>query len=686
MQDILESLNAEQRKAATHIDGALLILAGAGSGKTKTLTTRLAYLIKEVGIPPSATLTLTFTNKAANEMRQRALALLENQIAYPPLLCTFHRFGLLFLRQHIHYLGRKADFVLIDSDDQKRIAKKLDETLSYGMILHYISSQKNILITPQSSLLGEKTPQQKALANAYKHYCEFLEKNNMVDYDDLLLLSYRILDSSEQIAIAESQKYQYIMVDEYQDTNYLQVALLKKLCTTHQNICVVGDDDQSIYSWRGADINYILGFKDTFRKAQLIKLETNYRYKEPILKAANALIAHNSQRLGKQLKSHNATDEHDINIISYINSADEVQEADTIAKEIKSLIDSGVKPQEIAILFRLNALSRSLEEGLNRAKIPYRLIGATRFYERMEIKDILAYFRMVLNINDDFSLARIINTPKRGIGKVAQTKIFQLAQNLNISVYEALSQNKLDSILSPTQKLALENLFEDIKDLAQILKESPLRFLEQFDERIKILGEGKNKNDDIDREANIQEFYGYFRDYVICNPLCTLEDFLSDLSLSSDMDAPIEESVCLMSVHSSKGLEFDCVFVIGLEEDFLPLNREDGDLQEERRLGYVAFTRARHRLIVSSVNSRFYKGRRTQLESSRFLFEAGILGKKHDNTPKSAHNSKAFTKGAIVSHKIFGRGIVLEVMGDKLRINFGGNERLIMADFIQRAE
>jgi len=706
MSHILDSLNPAQRKAASHIDGALLILAGAGSGKTKTLTTRLAYLINDVGIPPNAILTLTFTNKAASEMQTRALGLLGANTNYPPpLLCTFHKFGLLFLRFNINRIGRKENFVLIDSDDQKRLIKKLDLELPTPLVLNYISSQKNVIITSKQAIQYAKTPYQKTLANAYENYTDTLQKNNMVDFDDLLLLSYQILESNEELADLTSQTYQYIMVDEYQDTNFLQVELLKKLCSTHQNLCVVGDDDQSIYSWRGADVRHILEFTKTFSGAKMIKLETNYRSKAPILAAANALITHNSQRLGKQLESIKGDGER----VGLLRVFDETKEADMLSKEIKTLLNNDVKPTEIAILFRLNALSRSIEEGLNRARIPYKLIGATRFYERMEIKDILAYFRLVINHNDDFSLSRIINVPRRGIGKVAEAKIFESARAS--SVYEHFT--KLESILLPNQYDALKELFLLLEDLAFALKEGALVFLDMFEKRVNILGEGKNKQDNIDREANIQEFYGFFRDYIAQHPNSSLEDFLNDLSLHSDLDAPIEDRVCCMSVHSSKGLEFDYVFIVGLEEGFFPLTRDDSDIQEERRLCYVAFTRAKERLCIVSANSRFYKGNRTMLEPSRFLYEANILSRpaisksskfntsnlmfssdnacdmdsvdldNADNTDNELDSSLIKT-GDSVEHKIFGKGIVKEVSNDRLKINFGGNVRLILKDFVTK--
>lgn len=700
MNIMLSSLNPEQAKAAQHIDGALLILAGAGSGKTKTITTRLAYLIKTIGIPPESTLTLTFTNKAASEMRTRALGLLGGDITHPPLLCTFHRFGLLLLKEHIYHLGRKPTFTLIDTDDQKRILKRLDPAFlaqfSPAQILGYISSCKNKILSPESARAQAKTQNYKALSSAYAAYNAFLEQNNMLDFDDLLLLSYQILESNPNIAHQVSQRYQYIMVDEYQDTNFLQVSLLRKLCTTHNNLCVVGDDDQSIYSWRGADIEYILHFEELFG-AQKITLTQNYRSKDPILRAANALIAHNSARLGKDLISTRGSGE----AIALLTSADEMQEANLIAKTIQSLFEKGVRPKDIAVLFRLNALSRSIEEGFNRARIPYKLIGATRFYERAEIKDVLAYFHVIMDFHDDFSLSRIINTPKRGIGKVTQEKLFAYASTLGCSVYTAFKQGGLAHLLSPTQTKQLQGLFDSMEILQAKLEESALGFLDAFDEVFALRSEQNLANDDIDRRANIEEFYGYFRDFFLQNPHYMLQDFFYELSLTSSSDVEVGESVSCMSVHSSKGLEFDYVFIVGCEEGFFPLLRDEGDLQEERRLAYVAITRAKDGLFLSHAFSRFYKGKRESLGISRFVKEAGI----YDASPESVlssgvdsgdeiaidapSGSAKLAKGAAVKHKLFGFGVVQEVQEfgtyTRVRVNFGGNVRVLLAEFVELA-
>ncbi|PAF41345.1 UvrD-helicase domain-containing protein [Helicobacter sp. 11S03491-1] len=684
-EQALSQLNPSQLEAIKHIDGPMLILAGAGSGKTKTLTTRLAYLIDEVGIPPNATLTLTFTNKAASQMRERALELIQNKNTYPPLLCTFHKFGLLFLKFHIHHLGRESNFILIDGDDKKKILKNLDTTFSIGYIESRISQMKNLLISTQEALNTAQDRHQKLIAQIYKNYTDFLESKNMLDFDDLLYLSYQILDSNPLLAKECSNQYQYIMVDEYQDTNYLQYQLLKKLCTSHQNLCVVGDDDQSIYSWRGADITNILEFKDNFEGVKIIKLEQNYRSSTQILEIANALISHNNARLGKQLQSTKGEGKE----IVILHSGDETQEGNKISKEIKTLLAKGINPSDIAILFRLNALSRSIEEGLNRSKIPYKLIGAMRFYERAEIKDILSYLRLVIHLDDDFSLSRIINKPKRGIGKTTQDKIFETAGDLKISVYQAFKANYLMGIMSEKNHQTLEKFFSLIEDLRDYLCISTLKFLDEFISQVNLMSTLENSHDRIDKNSNIEEFYGMFRDYIIQSPMNSLEDFLNDLSLSSDADTQTQNHVSCMSVHSAKGLEFKYVFITGFEEGFFPLIREGSDMEEERRLGYVAFTRAKDELYISYVNSRFYKGKRTELEKSRFFIESGLMNK---NSPIKQNMQETmrddFKKGDLVLHKIFGSGRILNIQGDgknaKLKISFGGMERDILASFVQK--
>lgn len=686
MENILNELNPSQREAVEHIDGAMLILAGAGSGKTKTLTARLAYLVGEVGIDPANTLTLTFTNKAASQMRERALKLMPTKVSYPPLLCTFHKFGLLFLKFHIEKLGRRNTFVIIDSDDKKRllraIAKELKIDLNIAFIASEISKYKNSLLTPEVVIQKAELPDYKKVAKIYELYQANIEENNLVDFDDLLMLTYKILDEHEELRKETSNRYKYIMVDEYQDTNELQFRLLEHLCSEHGNLCVVGDDDQSIYGWRGANIRNILEFADNFKNTKTVKLETNYRSTNPILNAANTLIEHNSARLGKKLTSHKGKGED----VKLLHSLDESMEAKAIAHQIHKLIDKGADPDEIAVLYRINALSRSLEEGFTKEGLGFKLIGGMRFYERAEIKDIISYFRVFANPHDDFSLIRIINKPKRGIGKASIEKLQKAAFDAHLSLYSYIEQSvsgKLPIVISKKVATALTKLVEDIKVLQEEIENTLGNFITLFEERIKLKDHYAGMVDGFDRILNIDEFYGYFRDAVIKNTDLTLDEFLNDISLQSDQDQIEEDAITIMSIHAAKGLEFEHLFVIGLEEEFFPLLGEGCNMEEERRLGYVAITRAKSDLTLCYVDSRFYKGRRKMIDKSRFLGEAGLI----QDTSLKITKSSAFKKGDLVKHKIFGIGRVQAANKSgkeyKLLINFGGNKKEILSSFVQ---
>jgi len=686
METILNALNPSQREAVEHIDGAMLILAGAGSGKTKTLTTRLAYLVGEVGIDPANTLTLTFTNKAASEMRERALKLMPAKVSYPPLLCTFHKFGLLFLKFHIEKLGRSNAFVIIDSDDKKRlirsIAKELKVDLNISFIASEISKYKNSLLSPELVLEKAELPDYKQIANIYVKYQANIEENNLVDFDDLLMLTYKILSENDALREETSKRYQYIMVDEYQDTNELQFQLLELLSSEHNNLCVVGDDDQSIYGWRGANIRNILEFANNFETCKTVKLETNYRSTEPILKAANTLIEHNSTRLGKKLTSHKGTGQD----VKLLHSLDESMEAKAIAHEVQKLLDEGTDPDEIAVLYRINALSRSLEEGFTKAGVGFKLIGGMRFYERAEIKDLISYLRVLSNPHDDFSLIRIINKPKRGIGKASIEKLQKAAFDAHISLYQYIERSgrgELSSVISKKVATALEKLVEDITLLQEALENELGNFITLFEEHIKLKDHYAGMVDGFDRILNIDEFYGYFRDAVIKNPDLTLDEFLNDISLQSDQDQVEEDTITIMSIHAAKGLEFEHLFVIGLEEEFFPLLGEGSNMEEERRLGYVAITRAKSDLTLCYVDSRFYKGRRKMIDKSRFLGEAGLI----QETSLKITKSSSFKKGDLVKHKIFGIGRVQAANKSgkeyKLLINFGGNKKEILSSFVQ---
>ncbi len=681
MQDIFQGLNEAQSEAVKKIDGPMLILAGAGSGKTKTITSRLAYLLDEVGIPAANTLTLTFTNKAAKEMRERALSMIK-PTSFPPLLCTFHKFGLLFLKFHIHRLGRKNNFVVIDTEDKKRIIKKFNSEVPLPLIASEISRYKNSLLTPSEAYAQAELENYKAIAKIYEQYEAHLHENNLVDFDDLLALTYKLLYENEDLAKETSEKYQYIMIDEYQDTNELQFRLLKKLCTSHNNLCVVGDDDQSIYGWRGANIRNIIEFDKDFDDTYVVKLENNYRSTEPILEAANALIEHNRNRLGKKLVSTKGKGKD----VTTMSSHDEGEEANKIANAISELLTSGVKADDIAVLYRINALSRSLEEGLARHRIPYKLVGGLRFYDRAEIKDLISYLRVVTNVHDSFSLKRIINKPKRGLGKATIDKLEIVSMQAEKSIFEFIDTSsiaELEALIKKKNTTTVKKLVEDIKFVAKAAQEASYELIDLLEESFKIKSIYENMPDSYDRLSNIDEFYGLFRDFVKQNPSTSLDEFLNELTLQSDQDQVEGESIYIMSIHASKGLEFKHVYIIGLEEGFLPLIGDGSDTEEERRLGYVAITRAESELTMSHVASRFYKGRRTELSKSRFFKEAGLCEGSF-----ILEKSTSFKKGDLVRHKIFGAGRILGVSKAgkdfKLKINFGGSHRDILSSFVER--
>ncbi|MDR1285821.1 MAG: UvrD-helicase domain-containing protein [Campylobacteraceae bacterium] len=684
MDKILSTLNESQLAAVKTIDDPVLILAGAGSGKTRTITSRLAYLIGEVGVDPANTLTLTFTNKAANEMRDRALNLLREaniKVSYPPLLCTFHKFGLLFLKFHISKLGRKNNFIVIDNDDKKRILKSFEINLPSSLVSNEISKCKNSFISPADALSQADQKDYKTIALLYERYEEYLRQNNLVDFDDLLTLTYKILDENSDLCKETSERYQYIMVDEYQDTNDLQYKLLKKICVSHSNICVVGDDDQSIYGWRGANVKNILEFSQMFDNTRVIKLEYNYRSTDEILYAANELIEHNRSRLGKVLKSTIGKGK----AVQFMESTDENQEASAIAKRVKKLIEDGANPKSIAVLYRINALSRSLEEGLNRMNIPFKMVGGVKFYERTEIKDFISYLRVVTNPHDDFSLKRIINRPKRGCGKTSIDKIEQLSHESKLSMYDFMRTNKnlLEDIVSKKAYLQLSEFLDNIETLGKIAGNSTYDLIDEMERAFGLKAYYKGLPDAYERVSNIEEFFGLFRDHIKQNPDSSIDMFLNEISLQSDQDQIDAESINIMSVHASKGLEFEYLFVIGLEEGFFPLLGDTTDIEEERRLGYVAITRAKKELTLSHSASRFYKGKRADLTKSRFLNEAGIC-----EGSLILQKSSEFKKGDLIKHKIFGMGRVMEVTKVKkeckLRINFGGSKRDILASFVEK--
>ena len=682
MQEVIKALNQAQQDAVKHIDGPLLILAGAGSGKTKTLTTRLAYLIAEVGIDPLNTLTLTFTNKAASEMRTRASQLIPASSAMP-LLCTFHKFGLLFLKFNIEKLGRANNFVIIDTDDRKKILKRIAKEHKIDLNISFISSEiskyKNTLLTAEEILKKAELPDYRKIATIYKDYQAEITENNLVDFDDLLMLTYQILEQDEALRKETSERYQYIMVDEYQDTNELQFKLLELLASEHNNLCVVGDDDQSIYGWRGANIRNILEFSERFKNCKTVKLEINYRSTTPILKAANELIEHNSQRIGKNLTSFKGDGEK----VKLLHSLDESLESRGIAKEIQSLLDKGVSSDEIAVLYRINALSRSLEEGFTKEGLPFKLLGGMRFYDRAEIKDMISYFRVFANPHDDFSIERIINKPKRAIGKVTFDKLKKAAYESQCSIFTFIKEHDVTSVVSKKAAASLIEFVEHIELLKSEIEHSLHNFIELFEDTIGMKKYYAAMVDGTERVQNIDEFIGFFREAITNTPDLALDVFLNDISLQSEQDNIDPNAITIMSIHASKGLEFEHLYVIGLEEEFFPLLGDGCNMEEERRLGYVAITRAKSDLTLCYVDSRFYKGQRKRIDKSRFLGEAGLI----QGEALKISKAPSYKKGDLVKHKIFGIGRVQAANKSgkeyKLKINFGGSKKEILSSFVQ---
>lgn len=677
----IDSLNSSQKEAVYREDGSLLILAGAGSGKTKTITTRLARLISEVGVDPLSTLTLTFTNRAAKEMQSRALAMVKDATEATPMLCTFHKFGLLFLKRYINLLDRDSSFMILDSDDKRKVIKSFEKNLPYQFIASEISKLKNSLIEPDIAISKAKMREYKIVANVYRLYQNYLNEHNLVDFDDLLTLTFKILDTFEDVAFRVSQKYRYITVDEYQDTNEIQNRLLKLLCKTHNNICVVGDDDQSIYGFRGAKVENILNFPKEFKDTHIIKLESNYRSTPEILESANELIRHNLNRYQKRLTPTKKSQKEEVKLL---NSKDEKLESIEIVKEISSLIQRGVNPDEIAVLFRINALSRQLEEQLAKSNLNYKILAGVKFYEREEIKDLISYLRVISNSSDDFSIKRVINRPKRGVGSATLTKIeANIDDEESIFSYiDRVSIDKLREVVGKKSAVNLKEFVESINILRDTAKDDIENFIDKFEELIDLKSLYRYSNSFEDKISNIYEFYGIFREYMQSSN--SIDEFLNEIILdSSESEAQDRGAISLMSIHSSKGLEFEYIFVIGLEEGFFPISIEGVDIEEERRLCYVAITRAKSGLTLSSCESRFHKGKRKNLTKSRFLKESGLVR----GSLKLIKSAK-FKKGDLVKHKVFGFGRVLEVTKSakefKLKINFGDSEREILSSFVER--
>ena len=693
----IKSLNKKQRKAVEKIGGPVLVFAGAGSGKTRVLTSKIAYLIESIGLPPDKILAVTFTNKAAQEMKSRVFDLVESDITGISI-GTFHSIGAMILRKEIHLINYESNFTIYDAQDSKGLIKNTIKELEFDLKMYdprsvqiRISNAKNTMQMPEDilSVSDDANINQKKFVEIYKMYQKKLKENNALDFDDLLLLPLKIFNEFPDRLLFYQNKFQYVLVDEYQDTNKPQFELIFLLTKDRQDIFVVGDDDQSIYGWRGADISNILNFNKSFKNASIIKLEQNYRSTKNILDAAWSVVSRNINRSEKKLWTDNEIGEKIIILEGY-NEKDESIKIFNNILEIKKKMKASYN--DFVILYRTNAQSRPIENTfmINGMQNNYHIIGGVKFYDRKEIKDILAYLRLFVNKKDSISFERIVNFPPRGVGKTSLEKIY----SSNIDPLIAIKKLE-DFKLGNKQKKSLSdfsNLIHLYSDKAE--KDSPSDIVKDLIEELKLKDyyENHQTSDSVDRWRNIEEFVSGISEYESMNKSTTLSEYLEEVSLLTDMDSwkNNNDKVTLMTIHSAKGLEFKYVFVTGLEDGLFPVNRsfEDGDIEEERRLFYVALTRAHERVFLSYAKSRRKFGSEPiPTVVSRFVKE--IPDKLINGSPnientfreqRSYPNSKIDIKvNDKVEHKIFGKGRVLKIEGmgknSKITILFFNNER-----------
>ena len=708
--ELVQNMNENQLKAILKTQGAVMVIAGAGSGKTRVLTNRIAYLIAEKNVLESNILAITFTNKAAKEMKERIYSLAGETSKYI-WINTFHSMCVRILRQHIDLLGYNKNFTILDTSEQKTIIKNIVKELNLSEdsyqpnnILKIISNSKNSMISVNEMKAQARFGFMKNVAEIYEYYQKYLKKNSVLDFDDLMLKTIVLFEKHPEVLAIYQNKFEYIHVDEYQDTNVIQYKLIKMLSEVHKNICVVGDDDQSIYSWRGACSDNIINFEKDYEDVEVIFLDQNYRSNSTILDAANAVIKNNTDRKDKALWSENKGGDK-ITVYAATNDKDET---DDIAKKILDLKTQGIDYKDIAILYRANYLSRSMENSCMAFGIPYKLIGSLKFLQRQEIRDLLAYMNVIVNKNDEFSLRRIINVPKRGIGASSMAKIDNYAEQYGLSLFEALKNidmigvskkiitnihllTQLIEKYSQTEQYSIEDLIVGIyKDSGyeSMLKESADAYAES-------------------RIENISELVSSAKQFSSMND--NLIDFISEMSLTSDADDENEDdSVVLSTVHAAKGLEYRVVFIMGLEENLFPSIRdaessedERNKMEEERRLAYVAITRAKEKLFMSYANRRMQFGSIKNNKRSRFLdevpnklmhFESGFGATANDSgesqlesvtkfisrlSPKIKIADKPKTDvrtnyvvGDIVVHKKFGEGKVLSIEKDSVKVDF----------------
>ena len=723
MNSLLTGLNKEQQQAVQHTEGPLLILAGAGSGKTKVLTVRIAHLLAQ-GVNPYEILAITFTNKAAKEMKSRVEGLV-GDVANRIWLSTFHSFCAKFLRFELdNFLGYNSNFTIYDTSDSQAVIKAAlkalnldDKYYPVGAMIGAISDAKNKLLFASDFRKQARDFYQQKVADVYEYYERELRKNNALDFDDLLLVAVKLLQSNEAVLDKYSKRFRYVMIDEYQDTNHAQYLLAKLLASQWKNIAVVGDADQSIYAWRGADIQNILDFEKDYPNCTSIKLEQNYRSTKIILDAANAVIENNEGRPKKNLW----TDKTEGAKIQHFTAQSEHEEAafigDTIAKKHDI---HGVPYGDMAILYRTNAQSRVLEEALIKRALPYIMVGGTKFYDRKEIKDVLAYLRVLYNPFDDLSLLRIINVPKRSIGATTVAKLQDYARANGTSLFMTLTQLHLVDTIKGKTKEKLEEFGILIFTLvAEMEDKTVLDILESILDRTGYLAQLEESTDPQDqaRAENIGELLSVAKDFQDTNPTGTVEDFLEQVALVNDVDSfeQEESKVTLMTLHAAKGLEFPIVFLGGLEEGLFPHSRtlmNPEEIEEERRLAYVGITRAEKELYISNATTRTVFGRTSSYLPSRFIDEIpeelvdGLRAKRKVPDDIKRHvpqhmsvTSRPVTKpivrneviadwkvGDTAIHSKWGNGKVINVAGEgagmKLTIEFPTQGvRVVMAKF-----
>ncbi|MCQ9301676.1 DNA helicase PcrA [Staphylococcus hyicus] len=696
MNPLVKHMNTEQSEAVRTTEGPLLIMAGAGSGKTRVLTHRIAYLLDEKGVSPYNILAITFTNKAAKEMKERVQKLVGEE-AEVIWMSTFHSMCVRILRRDADRIGIERNFTIIDPTDQKSVIKDVlkrenidPKRYEPRMFISAISNLKNELKTPQDALESANDFYTQMVAKVYEGYQKQLIRNQALDFDDLIMTTIKLFERVPDVLDYYQNKFQYIHVDEYQDTNKAQYTLVNLIAQKFKNLCVVGDSDQSIYGWRGADIQNILSFEEDYPNARTIFLEQNYRSTKTILNAANEVIRNNTERKPKGLWTANANGEK----IKYYEAFSERDESEYVVREIFKQQKKGRKLKDIAVLYRTNAQSRVLEETFLKSNVPYVMVGGQKFYDRKEIKDVLSYLRLIANSADDISLRRVINIPKRGIGPSSVDKIAAYATSNSISMFEALAE--VDFIgLSKKVTQAASEFYQLINHLMQ---EQEFLEISEIVEEVLIKS---GYRDMLEREQtlearsrleNIDEFMSVPKDYEKNTPLeeQSLINFLTDLSLVADVDeANLEDGVTLMTMHSAKGLEYPVVFIIGMEESIFPHLRaiksdDDHEMEEERRISYVAITRAEEELYLTHASSRTLFGRSQSNPRSRFLNEIPddllVLPERKQTTqigqkrpaPKRGYsqrtvvnNAKPSTSewnvGDKVTHKSWGEGMVSNV-------------------------